>query len=146
MQRISIKCKSLEAHSRTHDWLKPHRLICKYWALPISRAVPPVALIFRVWQLSPLQALISQTAEFHYKELQWLSAELRDEALRRAREWVEKVEHDQITWSGWRIRDDFHSCEAILIAFTLTEGMYQGLAWKWIHQLSALIFRKDTHV
>lgn len=117
MQHLSRTFQWLEAHSRTHEWLKPHRLICEEWALPILRAVPPVALIFRVSQLSTLTALISRTAEFPYKELQWISAELRDEALRHGRELVKKMEHDQIAWS----RECLHSCKNHHIMSVLTD-------------------------
>ena len=91
-----------------HETDSKNKTVCQQWALAITVSFAtscPHSL--RVSQLYPLALLILQTAEFHFQEkkkknLQWLSAELRDEALRHEREWVEKkkMEHDQITWSG----------------------------------------------
>lgn len=137
-----------KAHNRTRGWLK-EQTVCQQWALAITVSFA-TSCPHSLWvsQLCPLALLISQTAEFGFQEkkkkkkkLQWLSAELRDEAPRHEREWVEKkMEHDQITWSGPRTKSvcgpvtviataegHWHGCNHVMfIVFTRNESTCRG--------------------
>lgn len=117
--------------------------------LQLLWALPPVALIlsgfhscahWHSWY-HKLRSLVSRRKKKTKKKLQWLSAELRDEAPRHEREWVEKkMEHDQITWSGPRTKSvcgpvtviataegHWHGCNHVMfIVFTRNESTCRG--------------------
>lgn len=82
------------AHDRKEDWFLSTEMSLP--ALESFATSCPHSLWFTAVTLA---SLISQTAEFHSRELQWLSAELRDEPLRHGREWVEK----NGTWPNYMI-------------------------------------------
>lgn len=82
------------AHDSTEDWFLSTEMSLP--ALESFTTSCPHSLWFTAVTLA---SLISQTAEFHSRELQWLSAELRDEALRHGCEWVGKTG----TWPNYMI-------------------------------------------
>lgn len=82
------------AHDRNVDWFLSTEMSLP--ALESFATSCPHSLWFTAVTLA---SLITQTAEFHSRELQWLSAEQRDKSLRHGREWVEK----NGTWPNYMI-------------------------------------------